>query len=307
MARSSSAPGKADGVSVRKDQVSSTALLIAAAMVLLRQDAETSALVSPTTAELGERVLGSYSLATKGLRWSIQQRAISPLAEWIERLTIPGILRHYALRKKCLADLARAALDRGASQTVVLGAGFDGCALELAREYRQARFWEIDHTATQRWKARILGENGSAHVELIPADLSQAALPAKALFATHFDPEASTFWIAEGILMYLPEKVVQALIGAIQSLTTTGAIAFSFMEKRNDGCIRFRRQSQLVDRWLSRSREPFLWSASRSEVTALFPSWDDVTFFDHHDLRALGRLERAVPLAAGETICLATR
>jgi methyltransferase (TIGR00027 family) len=293
---------------VRKDQASSTALLIAAAMVLLQRDTKTFALVSTATTELGERILEIHSTATRWFRRVIHQSWFPPIAARIERLTIPGILCHYALRKKCLAGLVRAALNRGAEQVVVLGAGFDGCALELSREYPQAHFWEIDHPATQQWKARILGEIDRHRIHLIAADLNQGALPTDALAATHFNPEAVSFWIAEGLFMYFPETVVLALIGSITNLATAGSgVAFSLMEKREDGRIRFQRQSKLVDWWLGRRGEPFLWAGSRDEVKTFFSSWHDVTFFDHDDLRELEKLDREVPLAAGEIVCSANR
>jgi methyltransferase (TIGR00027 family) len=293
---------------VRKDQASSTGLLIAAAMVLLRRDTRTSALVSTTTAELGERILETHSAGTQQLRRVIHQHWFQPVATWIERLTIPGIMCHYALRKKCLAGLVRTALNRGTEQVIVLGAGFDGCALELSREYPQVRFWEIDHPATQQWKERILDEIERDRIQLIPADLSLGSLPTDALAATQFNPKAASFWMAEGLLMYFPETVVQALIRSITSLTTPGSgVAFSLMEKRDDGRIRFQRQSKLVDWWLGHRSEPFLWAGSRDEVRTLLQSWPDITFFDHDDLRKLGQLDREVPLAAGEIICSANR
>ena len=277
-------------------------------MVLLHRDTKTSSLVSAATAELGERILEAYSTRTRWFRQMIPRSGFRAVAAWIERLTIPGILRHYALRKKCLANLGRTALRGGAKQVVVLGAGFDGCALDLSREFPSANFWEVDHPATQRWKAQVMSAADSQHLHLVGADLSQGVLPTDALRASHFDSGADNFWIAEGLLMYFPESVVQSLIGAIGSLTNAGGgLAFSFMEKRDDGRIRFRKQSRLVDWWLGRRSEPFLWSASREEVRRLLHSWKDVTFFDHEDLRALGSLEDDVPLAAGEIICFTTR
>ncbi|MDQ3117492.1 MAG: hypothetical protein M3Q86_12940, partial [Verrucomicrobiota bacterium] len=95
---------------MREDQASSTALLIAAAMVLLQEDTRTSHLVSGATAELGRRILETYSARTRWLRQIIHRPGFRAVAEWMERHTIPGILPHYALRKMCLAHLGRAAL-----------------------------------------------------------------------------------------------------------------------------------------------------------------------------------------------------
>ncbi len=242
------------------------------------------------------------------MRRVLDQFWFPPIARALQRLTIPGIFSHYALRKKCIANLARAALESGTGQLVVLGAGFDGCALQLAGEFPQAIYWEIDHPATQRWKAWVMADVAPPGPHLIPADLSADVLPTNALRGSFFDSQAASFWIAEGLLMYFPEPVVQSLIGAISDLTTAGSgFVFSFMEKRPDGRIRFREQSRLVNWWLRRRGEPFLWSATRDEVRELLRSWHNFAFFDHADLRALGHFDDHAPLAAGEILCLATR
>ena len=80
------------------------------------------------------------------------------ITKLIERITIPGILLHYALRKKCISELARSALAKGISQVAMLGAGFDPLCSELQREFPDAQFGEIDHPATQRHKVSACSE-----------------------------------------------------------------------------------------------------------------------------------------------------
>jgi O-methyltransferase involved in polyketide biosynthesis len=71
-------------------------------------------------------------------------------------ITVPGILLHYALRKRCIAQLAREALHSGATQVVIIGAGFDALSLELQREFPDAHFWEIDHPQHSVTKPALL-------------------------------------------------------------------------------------------------------------------------------------------------------
>jgi hypothetical protein len=77
------------------------------------------------------------------------------------------------------------------------------------------------------------------------------------------------------------------------------------MEKQSDGRIRFDSQSKLVDWWLCRRGEPFLWGTTRSELVDLVRPWRAVRFFDHDDLRELKSGLAAEPIAKGEVICLA--
>ena len=86
----------------------------------------------------------------------VRQPWFRPIASLIEGATIPGMLRHYALRKKVLRQMAQEALGHGIKQFVILGAGFDTLAFELSQEYDAVRFWEIDHPATQMQKTRCL-------------------------------------------------------------------------------------------------------------------------------------------------------
>jgi len=106
----------------------------------------------------------------------VRQSWFRPIAKVIERLTIPGILLHYALRKKRISELARSALASDAAQLVILGAGFDPLSSELQREFPSAEFWEIDHPATQRHKIRACYEIGIERVHFVAIDLGVAGL-----------------------------------------------------------------------------------------------------------------------------------
>src|SRR5207244_11776487 len=110
---------------VQNEQPSRTALLIAASLVLLRRSPQYSDLVSRTSADLCGQMLDAHSAQTRLLIKIVRQAWFRPIAKWIERVTIPGILLHYALRKKCIARLALSALINGDKPVAILGAGFD--------------------------------------------------------------------------------------------------------------------------------------------------------------------------------------
>src|SRR5437763_16939702 len=112
--------------------------------------------VSNASAELSARVLASYSPVSRCFLKLLGRSWFWRITDLLERLTIPGILRHYALRKKCIAQVAREAIDEGISQIVILGAGFDALVVDLHRRFDNARFWVIDHTAIQRCKQSVL-------------------------------------------------------------------------------------------------------------------------------------------------------
>ena len=291
---------------MQNDQASRTALLIAASLVLLRCDPKHSGLVSKTSADLCAHVLEAYSSQTRLFLKIVRQGWFRPIAKLIERITIPGILLHYALRKKCIATLARSAVTNGVTQIVVVGAGFDPLSLELQREFPTALFWEIDHPATQRHKVRALPKIGAERLHFVAVDLSTTGLDREGLIKSSFDPTQRTFWIAEGLLMYLRSEKVASMMRTSSSLSTPGSqVAFTFMEKGSDGRIRFDSQSKLVDWWLHRRGESFVWGTTRSDLVELVRPWRVVRFFDHDDLRQMKSGLADEPIARGEVICLA--
>ena len=225
---------------MQNEKASRTALIIATSLVLLHRDPKHSRLVSKTSADLCAQMLEMHSSQTRLFSKIVRQDWFRPIAKLIERLTVPGILLHYILRKKCIAGLARSALINGATQVVVIGAGFDPLSFELHQDFRGARFWEMDHPATQRHKLRAFPKIGLERLHFVAVDLNATAFDKEALVKSSFDPTQRTCWVAEGLLMYLPPDVVSWLIRTLKSLSAPGShFAFTFMEKQAGRRIRF--------------------------------------------------------------------
>jgi methyltransferase (TIGR00027 family) len=289
---------------VQKEKASGTALVISSGLVLLHRDPKYSYLVSKTSADVSNQVLATYTGRTRWFLPLIRQPWFPPIARCIERVTIPGILLHYALRKRCIATLARSALVNGATQLVVIGAGFDPLSFELQREYPSTNFWEVDYPPTQRHKINALSKLGSNRLHFVSADLNASGLDKEALISGGFDPCQRTFWIAEGLLMYLREETVASLMNAVSGLSAPGSqFAFTFMEKLSNGRIGFQWQRKRVNRWLRRRGEPFLWASTRSALVDVIRPWRVIRFFG--DLREMESQLADEPVAKGEVICLA--
>jgi len=291
---------------VQNDQASRTALLIAASLVLLHRDPRYFGLISKASADSCAQMLERHSAQAHLLLKIVRQGWFRPIAKLIERITIPGILLHYGSRKKCIAGLVRSALANGATQVVIIGAGFDPLSFELHRDFPGAQFWEIDHPATQRAKLSAFPKIDVGRLHFIPTDLNAATLDKEALINSSFDPAQRTFWIAEGLLMYLPADLVASLMRRLGNMSAPGSqFAFTFMEKLADGRIHFNPQSKLVDWWLRRRGEPFLWGTTRSDLVDFVRPWRVIRFFDHNDLRKITSGVAEQHIAKGEVICLA--
>jgi methyltransferase (TIGR00027 family) len=291
---------------VKDRQASATALFIAAALVLMAEDPACANLVSAASAELSKRVLATYSPASRGLLKLLRRSWVYRIAALVERLTIPGILRHYALRKKCIAQLASEALRGGISQVIILGAGFDALAMELQREFADARFWEIDHPATQRCKKSVLGSDEVKGIHFIATNLASRGLAKESLGSADFDPGKRTLWIVEGLLMYFSERAVSRLLEQIREMSSPPSrMIFTFMERDGEGRIRFQKQTRLVDWWLRRRGEPFRWGIERARLAEFIFPWRVLHIYDEHDLLRLDSADEKKTPAAGELICLA--
>jgi methyltransferase (TIGR00027 family) len=290
---------------LKDERASSTALLIAASIVIIDEHQEYAGARSGISGSFCAQFLQVHSARTRLFLRLARRPGFFRVLKFLEQNTVPGILRHYALRKKYLALFAREALQDAIAQVVVLGAGLDPLALTLHREFRAAHFWEIDHPATQRLKTKAAGDVDPKRFHFIAADLAAGPIDPATLSKTGFDSAQRTLWIAEGLFMYFPEAAVANLLGAAAGLSARGSrFAFTFMEPRRDGLIRFQRQTKLVDWWLSWRGEPFVWGLERSRISQLAQPWKVLHVFDENDLRALDSSPGVFPLAAGELICL---
>ncbi len=137
---------------MKPEQASTTAKVIAAATLCLASDARARALVPAEAAHLCEIFLSTSAtdkLFAGSAKWSLTRN----IWRWIERLTLPGIMQHYWLRKHWIEKHCRQAIAAGTKRVLVIGAGFDTLAYRLAGEFTQHEFVEIDHPATQSVKS----------------------------------------------------------------------------------------------------------------------------------------------------------
>ena len=291
---------------MKDEQASSTALLIAASLVFMHEHELYPDAVSDLAADLSTRVLQEHSRKSRFFLRLLRRRWFRAAAEAIERATVPGILRHYAMRKQCIARLAHESVRNEIRQVVVLGAGFDALALRLHNEFPDAQIWEVDHPATQRHKKAALGTVDRSRFHFLDANLSAADLGKQLSALPNFRSDHKTLWIAEGLLMYFPTPIVMNLFKQTQQISAPSSrFIFTFMEPDSKGRVRFRSQTKLVDLWLRFQGEPFRWGIKRESVEELISPWRVIRIYDESDLRKLGSQPPQATLAAGELICLA--
>ncbi len=303
---------------MHESRPSSTAFLIARALLLASHEPALRGLLPPDAATLSARFLAAAGWRSRWVSRALDFSAVRKSLLGLERTVLPGLVLHFLLRKRWLEELVRAAVvDDGCRQVVVLGAGLDTLASRLHRELDFVRFIEVDHPATQRLKKSALteGELATQNLVLLPADLTNVSL-ATALLGPNsgFARDRRTLLLAEGLLMYLPAAAVERLFTEIHArLPEITDFVFTFMEPRADGSVGFARSSALVNPWLRWRSEPFRWAAAESELAAslLRCGWKIKSISRAAEFRRRYLANDAAlaswPLAEGEAICVAQR
>jgi methyltransferase (TIGR00027 family) len=251
---------------MKPDAPSDTANVVARNIAVVAANPATAALVAPETARLNAMFVQAFSARGARFLKRTEKRWFQTLFSIYERLTVPGLALHQALRKLHIERAVRAALAEGFEQVVVLGGGFDALCWRLHREFPEKRFLELDHPATGRIKRETiekLDERRGANLNFLAADFTNQTLTESLDHCSHFEREAKTIFICEGVLMYLVEEEIERLFAFVKTHQKPCRFVFTFMEPDERGRAAFRRSTFLVRLWLRWKKEPFLWSLNR--------------------------------------------
>lgn len=129
------------------------------------------------------------------------------------------------------AALRRAAAD-GATQAVILGAGFDSRAYRFHETFPRLRFFEVDLPSTGEVKRQRLAEAFGAvpdYVRYAPIDFGTQKLE-DVLPPLGYDPKQRTFFVLEGVTMYVDKAGVGATLDFIRRNSAPGSrVVFDYL------------------------------------------------------------------------------
>ncbi|MDP9279565.1 MAG: class I SAM-dependent methyltransferase [Gemmatimonadota bacterium] len=128
-----------------------------------------------------------------------------------------------ALRTAAIDTAVRDAIAGGATQLVILGAGYDGRAWRMP-ELAGVKVFEVDHPATQGDKRTHLAglPPASGIVSFVPIDFQLESLGTVLDRAGH-NRSSPTCWIWEGVVMYLTPDVMRATLAGIADRSAPGS------------------------------------------------------------------------------------
>jgi methyltransferase (TIGR00027 family) len=157
-----------------------------------------------------------------------------------------------------------AGLAAGIKQVAVLGAGYDSRAWRFRRGGVQ--FFELDHVATQQDKRRRAPRPGPVYVE---SDLTTDDA-AKSLLDHGLDPSQPTFFVIEGVTMYLGAEDVSRQLVLLAKMSAVGSrIALDFYPPADVGTSQDHRQLRLQRLARTRSGESFRLALDRPQAVEL--------------------------------------
>lgn len=298
---------------MKHDTPSATANIVARNIVLVANTKSLSHLVPPASALLTGWLVQAYSTSGERFLRRAQQGWFQLLFHLYERITIPGLALHQALRKKYIEHLLHASLEEGFQQVVVLGGGFDSLALRLHRKFPWVKFIELDHPATQQVKREVIQSRHLAgeNLKLLSLDLTQQTLEQCLAAYPGYMRDCKTVFLCEGVLMYLEAGEVDGIFAFIRKQEgSSRRFIFTYMEPDKSGQTNFRNSTWLVRLWLWWRKEPFKWGLPREQMRSFLeargfsmrematPEKFRELYLHHPDLSGM-------ILAEGENVCVA--
>jgi methyltransferase (TIGR00027 family) len=178
----------------------------------------------------------------------------------VELSPLSAFLRAFvAARSRSAEDELAAAIQRGASQYVIMGAGLDTFAYRNPYPENVLRVFEVDHPATQTWKRSCLKESGiplPTNLTFVPVDFTTQTL-AEELQNAGFDPGKWTFFSWLGVTEYLTTEAVMATLRFVASAQKESGIVFNYMISPSLLTSAQRAAFEEISQWVASAGEPW--------------------------------------------------
>ena len=161
------------------------------------------------------------------------QDASKNICDAAERYRTPGtsaLRSHVVLRSRFAEDRLAAAVQRGVSQYVILGAGFDTFAFRQPDWAKSLKIFEIDHRDTQLVKRSFLTKAGldlPANLRFAQIDFEHDSL-LEGLGRHHISLEEPTFFSWLGVTMYLKEAAIDAALKSMAAYPAGSEVVLTF-------------------------------------------------------------------------------
>jgi len=178
---------------------------------------------------LAEKLIGDPS-ALNITHASVKALSLS-YDEAMKDVEVVSTVRMMLVRTRFIDEALERAVAGGAAHVVILGAGFDSHAYRCQELLTNVRVFEVDRPATQELKQERVREalgGPPANLTYVPIDIQHEDL-ADVLRRHGHDQSLRTFFIMEGVTMYVPEEGLRATLRYVAGHPAGSAIVFDFM------------------------------------------------------------------------------
>jgi methyltransferase (TIGR00027 family) len=217
---------------------------------------------------------------------------INDTAEGFQTPERRALRAHVVLRSRFAEDRLAAAVLRGVTQYICLGAGFDTFALRQPVWAQPLRILEVDHAGTQAAKRAQLAAAGLAMPE--NADLASIDFEGESLrdglLRYQVSLDAPTFFSWLGVTMYLKDDAIDAVLRSVAAFPVGSEIVLTFAPPGDSSSPLAQRAAEAGEPWMSYftpdALEAKLHGAGFSHVEFLSPEEAEVRYFRQrpHDL-----------------------
>jgi methyltransferase (TIGR00027 family) len=249
---------------MKEAEASSTAFTVVQGILYVSAQSRYAGVVSNDQVMACRRILEATVEGRRRLK-QLESPLFLAAVPLMEYSLTPGLLLHYPLRKRFFEDACVRSLNSGYTQVVNIGAGFDTLLWRLHARHPNVNFIEIDHPASSQVKQEAVTDKGP-NLSLLPVDLSKTRLKDALGGFKAFDPSLRTFYICEGVLMYLEKADVSGVFESLRAMTGAGSrFAFSAVSPMGSSTNNTR---LLLRLYLKIKNEPLAWSLEPSELEA---------------------------------------
>jgi len=173
---------------------------------------------------VAERLIGPAELALIA-EHPLSQALSRDFQDAISDPEVFGFAWLMLVRTRFIDERMERAIRNGATQLVILGAGFDTRAHRFTELLQDTPVIEIDYRPTQEYKKRrVEAALGGAPGNLVyaPIDFARESL-GEVLHGAGFQPGRKTYYICEGVSMYVPEEGMKETLREIASVSAPGS------------------------------------------------------------------------------------
>jgi methyltransferase (TIGR00027 family) len=193
---------------------------------------------------------------------------IGSAVPWLLDRGWPHTRSSAVVRTRLIDDAVTEALDDGAVQLLLLGAGLDSRPYRLLAG-RSVAGYEVDHPATQRTKCeRLRAVLGTlpANVSYLPVDFERDDLEI-ALQHAGYDPARPSVVVWEGVVSYLSAESVDRNVRVLARLCTPRSrLIFTYVHRGAlDGSVHFAEAARWSG-WVRLNNEPFVFGFAPAEL-----------------------------------------